>query len=172
MLLDLILLCPLILYSLFGLRDGLVKKLVGIAAIVLALFLAQGYMHDAGEFMVENIGTAKSDAASMGFFGIFLGVTLMVSLIYRIVSSNYKIGGIADRILGAVLGFVQGALIASSLLLFLALQGSPSRETIRDSRLYKPLVNLAPQILDLGSEIGPETAKHIESLTSPGPAKK
>ena len=172
MLLDLVLLCLLIFYSLFGLRDGIVKKLVGIAAIVLALFLAQGYMHDAGKFLVENMGTAQGNAAPMGFFGIFLVVTLLASLIYRIASSNYKIGGIADRIIGAILGFVQGALIASSLLLFMALQGSPSRDTLRDSRLYKPLVNLAPQILDLGSEIGPEAAKHIESLTSTGPAKK
>ena len=171
MLLDLILLCPLILYSLFGLRDGIVKKLVGIGAIIAALFLAQGYMRDAGDFMSHNMGVAVSNAPSMGFLGIFLGMTLLTSLIYRIASGNYKIGGIADRILGSVLGFVQGALLASSLLLFMALQGSPSRELARDSRLYKPLVNLAPQILDLGAELGPEAVKHIDSLTKPESTK-
>ncbi len=172
MLLDLFLICPIILYSLFGLRDGLVKKLVGIAAIVLGLFLGQAYMHDAGEFMVQNMGMAQSSAPSMGFLGIFLGITLITSIVYRLASGNYKIGGIADRILGSVLGCVQGALIASSLLFYMAMQGSPSRRTAEESRLYKPLVNLAPQILDLGSEVGPETVKHIEDLTRPVPEKK
>jgi uncharacterized membrane protein required for colicin V production len=172
LILDLFLICILILYSLFGLRDGLVKKLVGIAAIVLALFLGQAFMRDAGDFMVQNMGMAPSSAPSMGFFGIFLGVTLVVSVVYRLASGNFKIGGMADRVLGVVLGFIQGALIASSLLLFMALQGSPSRQTARDSRLYKPLVNLAPQILDLGAELGPEAVKHIDSLTRPGPVSK
>ncbi len=171
MLLDLILVCPLILYTLFGLRDGLVKKLVGIAAVVAGLFLGQGFMRDAGNFMVEYLSAAKSNAPAVGFLLIFLLTTLLTSVVYRIASRNYKIGGIADRILGSILGFIQGALIASSLLLISAMVGSPSHTTARDSRLYKPLVNLAPQILDLGSEMGPETVKHIESLTSPNPEK-
>jgi uncharacterized membrane protein required for colicin V production len=153
-------------------RDGLVKKLVGIAAIVLALYLGQAFMRDVGNFMVQNLGTAPSNAPSMGFLGIFLAVTLVTSIVYRVVSGNFKIGGIADRILGAVLGLVQGALIASCLLFFMALQGSPSRQTARDSRLYKPLANIAPQILDLGAELGPEAAKHIDSLTRPGAENK
>ncbi len=168
MILDLFLLSPLILYTLLGVRDGLVRKLVGIGAIILALFLAQAYMHDIGEFMSENMGISPSDAPSTGFVFIFFFVTLFVSIIYRVTSGNYKIGGVADKILGGVLGFVQGALLASSLLLMLAFQGIPSRTTLRDSRLYKPLVNIAPQILDLGGEIGPSAVKNIESLTKPG----
>ncbi len=171
MVLDLFLVFPLILFSLFGLRDGLVKKLVSIGAIVLALFLGQAFMRDVGNFMIENMGTAKSDAPSNGFMAIFLGVTLVTSLLYRVLSGNFKIGGIADRILGVVLGFIQGALIASCLLFFMAMQGSPSHQTVRDSRFYKPLANLAPQILDLGAELGPEAAKHIDSLTRPEPEK-
>ena len=120
MVLDLFLICPLILYSLFGLRDGLVKKLVSIGAIVLALFLGQAFMRDAGEFMVQNMGTAKSDAPSMGFMAIFLFVTIVASVLYRLLSGNFKIGGIADRVLGVLLGFIQGALLASSLLFFMA----------------------------------------------------
>lgn len=167
MILDLFLIVPLILFTLLGLRDGIVKKLVGIASIILGLFLGQGYMHDVGQFLVENMGTTPSSAPAMGFFWIFLFTTLVTSIVYRITSNNFKIGGIADRVLGAVLGFVQGALIASSLLLIMAFQGIPSRTTARDSRMYKPLVNIAPQILDFGSEAGSETIKHIDSLTRP-----
>jgi uncharacterized membrane protein required for colicin V production len=166
--LDLLLIAPLILYTLLGLRDGLVRKLVSIGAIVVALFLAQAFMHDAGEWMVDNIGTSPSNAPTLGFLSIFCCITLFVSTIYRLTSGNYKIGGVPDKVLGAILGFVQGALLASSLLLILAFQGFPSRATIRDSRLYKPIVNIAPQILDLGAEIGPGAMKNIENLTKPG----
>ncbi len=167
MLLDLFLFCPLVLYTLFGMRDGLVKKLVSIAAIILSLFLGHAFMRDVGDFMVQNMGVAASSAPSMGFLAVFLMVTLIASLIYRVLSGNFKIGGIADRVLGAILGLVQGALVASCFLFFMALQGSPSRQTVRESRLYKPLANLAPQILDLGAELGPEAAKQIDSLTRP-----
>ena len=168
MLLDLFLVSPLILYSLLGLRDGIIRKLVSIVAIITALFLAQTFMHDVGQFLIENVGTKPESAPSSAFVCIFLVVTLLASVIYRVTSDNYKIGGVADRVLGGVLGFVQGALIASCLLLMLAFHGSPSRETIRESRLYKPLVNLAPQILDLGAEFGPGAVKNLEKLTSPG----
>ena len=168
MLLDLILFSPLILYTVLGVRDGLVRKLVSIGAIVLALFLGQAYMRDVGQWLIANVGTSPSSAPSLGFFYIFVIVTLAVSVIYKVTSDNYKIGGVADKVLGAILGFVQGALIASSLLLILAFQGVPSRDTIRDSRLYKPLVNLAPQIIDLGAEVGPGAVKNLENLTKPG----
>jgi uncharacterized membrane protein required for colicin V production len=167
LLLDLFLLVPLIFYTLFGLRDGIVRKLISIGAIVLALFLGQGFMHDAAEFMVQFVGISPGNAPAYGFLMIFLLVTLFASAVYRFTSDNYKIGGVADKVLGGVLGFVQGALIASSLLLIFAYQGIPSRQTARDSRLYRPLVNIAPQILDLGSEIGPGAVKNLENLTKP-----
>lgn len=168
MLLDLFLFSPLILYTILGVRDGLVRKLVSIGAIVLALFLGQAYMRDVGQWLIANVGTSPSSAPSQGFLYIFVTVTLAVSVVYKVTSDNYKIGGVADKVLGAILGFVQGALIASSLLLILAFQGVPSRDTIRDSRLYKPLVNLAPQIIDLGAEVGPGAVKNLENLTKPG----
>jgi uncharacterized membrane protein required for colicin V production len=164
---DIVLGAPLVLFTLLGLRDGLVRKLVSIAAILVGLILGQLFMHDAGEFLTRTIAIPPREGPSMGFFAIFALITLSTGLLYRIVSGNYKIGGVADKILGAVLGFVQGALLASSLLLILAMQGLPSRSTVQNSGLYKPLVNIAPQLLDLGSSIGPETQRHLENLADP-----
>lgn len=168
MLLDLFLLTPLILFTLMGFRDGIVRKLVGIGAIILGLFMAQGFMHDLTEFLASTAGSTQEGSPELSFAIIFFSIILAVSLIYRLTSGNYKIGGIADRILGAVLGCIQGALLASSILLIMAFEGSPSRRTIEDSRMYKPLVNLAPQILDLGAEVGPGAVKNLQDLTKPG----
>lgn len=167
MIFDVFLGAPLVLYTLLGLRDGLVRKLVSIAAIVVGLFLGQLLMHDASKFLIQTVGIPPREGPSIGFFVVFVLFTLSAGLLYRIVSGNYKIGGVADKLLGAVLGFVQGALLASSLLLILAMQGVPSRSTAQNSGLYKPLVNIAPQILDLGSSIAPETQRHLEDLANP-----
>ena len=167
MIFDIVLGAPLVLFTLLGLRDGLVRKLVSIVAIIVGLFLGQLFMHDASEFLIQTVGIPPREGPSVGFFAIFVLITLSAGLLYRLVSGNYKIGGVADKILGAVLGFVQGTLLASSLLLILAMQGAPSRSTAQNSGLYKPLVNIAPQILDLGSSIGPETQRHLEDLADP-----
>jgi membrane protein required for colicin V production len=158
---------PLALSVLLGLRDGIVRKLVGIFAIIIALFVGQLFMRDAAVFLMEKLSIPRSEGPSAGFFAIFMCVTLGISLIYRLLSGNYKIGGLADKILGAMFGAVQGALFVSSLLLILAMQGIPSRESAKGSRLYKHVVNLAPQILDFGSSILPQTQQHLEELTNP-----
>ncbi len=165
---DLVIVLPLILFMLMGFRDGIVRKLVGIGAIVLGLFMAQGFMHDVTDFMSSTVGSSQEGSPALSFSIIFFTITLATSIIYRLVSGNYKIGGVADRILGAVFGLIQGALLVSSILFMMAFSGSPSRKTVEDSRLYKPLVNLAPQILDLGAELGPGAVKNIEDLTKPG----
>ncbi len=151
-----------------GFRDGIVRKLVGIAAIVLGLFLAQGFMHELTQFLSSTAGSSQEGSPGLSFSIIFFTVTLAASVIYKFVSGNYKIGGIADKVLGAALGLIQGALMASCILLMMAFSGTPSRRTVEDSRLYKPLVNLAPQILDLGAELGPGAVKNIQDLTKPG----
>ncbi len=168
MLLDLFLVSPLILFTVMGFRDGVVRKLVGIGAIILGLFMAQGFMHDLTDLLTSTAGSTQEGSPGLSFAIIFFTIILASSVIYRLASDNYKIGGAADRVLGAVFGLIQGALLASSILLMMAFSGSPSRRTAEDSRLYKPLVNIAPQILDLGAEIGPGAVKNIEELTKPG----
>lgn len=167
MIFDLVLAVPLVLCTLLGLRDGLVRKLVSIAAIVGGLFLGQLFMHSASEYLTQTIGIPPRKGPSVGFFIIFVLVTLCAGVLYRLLSDNYKIGGLADKVLGAVFGFVQGALLASSLLLILAMQGLPSRSTVQKSRLYKPLVNIAPQILDFRSGTGPKTQRNLDQLADP-----
>ena len=171
MLLDLFLLVPLILFTLMGLRDGLVRKLVGIGAVILGLFLAQAFMHDVADFMVSDLGSSPEGAPALAFSLIFFFITLLASIIYKVASDGYKIGGVADKILGATFGFAQGALFASAILFMMAFRGMPSRGTAHDSRLYKPLVNIAPQILDLGAEVGPGAMKNIQDLTRPSGRK-
>ena len=91
----------------------------------------------------------------------------MQGLLYRILAKNYKIGGFADRVGGIVLGFVEGVLFVSSLLLIFATSDFPDRNNKRDSQFYKSVVNVAPQILDMTSVVGPEVINKLKDVTSP-----
>ncbi len=167
MLLDLLLGTPIIIFTLLGLRDGIVRKSVALVCLLAGLVLGQLYMHEAGEFLVQNAGVNPSDAPMLGYLAIVLFILLTQSLVYRLAAGGYKIGGIADRIGGGVLGFVEGVLLMSTLLLIFAMSGIPSRATSRDSRFYRPIVNIAPRILDFSSTMGPETMNKLKELTTP-----
>jgi uncharacterized membrane protein required for colicin V production len=103
-----------------------------------------------------------------GFLLIFLGLFILQSLLYKILTGSYKIGGIADRIGGIVFGFIEGALFVSSLLFIFAMSGFPNREASRDTRFYKTFVNIAPQILDMTSTVGPDVLEKLKEVGTPG----
>jgi len=167
MLLDILLATPIIILTLLGIRDGIVRKAVALVCLLAALILGQLYMHDAGQFLVENAGVGPSDAPMFGYLLIVLLIMFSQALVYRLAAGGYKLGGVIDRIGGGVLGFGEGVLLMSTLLLIVAMIGVPSRATSRDSRFYKPIVNIAPQILDFSSALGPETVNKLKDLTAP-----
>jgi uncharacterized membrane protein required for colicin V production len=165
MLLDILISVPLIIFMLLGVRDGVVRKLVAIAVIILGLFLGQTYMQSVGTFLSSRKIIDAQNAPMYGYLIIFLGLFIVQALLYRLLTKGYKIGGIADRIAGGVIGFLEGMLFISSMLVILSLSGFPDRETKRDTRFYKAVVNIAPQILDLSNTLSPENfmKKQIES---------
>jgi len=162
--LDLLIVTPIIIFTLLGFRDGIVRKIVGVAMTIAALITAKLFMGDAGGVFVEDFGSDPADAPTYGFLFIFFLILLLQSLLYRLLARGYRIGGITDRILGSVIGFAQGILVVSSVLVPLTLQGFPSQRTKHDSRLYKPIVNIAPRILDAAEAAATDK---IEELTKP-----
>jgi uncharacterized membrane protein required for colicin V production len=166
MLLDIFLGIPIIIFTLLGWRDGIIRKLVACIALFAGLILGQIFMHDVGEILVETANISSSNASMYGFLIIFVGIAILQGLLYKILAGSYKIGGLADRLGGVVVGFIEGALFLSTLLLIFAFAGIPSRETAQSSSLYKSIVNIAPQALDFTSTAGPETLDKIKNIGS------
>lgn len=171
MLLDIMIIIPLILFLSLGLRDGVVRKLVAIAVLIASLFLGQLFMQPFGSFLSSRRIVSPSDGPMYAFMFIFFGLFIVQSLLYRLITKNYKIGGVADRIGGVVLGFIEGSIFVSSMLVILSLSGFPDRETSRDTRLYKPFVNIAPQILDITSAFSADQAAKTKEINPPGSVK-
>ncbi|RPI01579.1 MAG: CvpA family protein [Ignavibacteriae bacterium] len=164
MLLDILIFVPILFCILFGLRDGIVRKIVAIIVLIAGLILGQLYMHDTGSYLVKHAGASPENAPLYGFLLILLGLLVIQSLFYRIVTKNYKIGGLADKVGGVVLGFAEGVLLVSSLLFIFAMADFPDRTTKRDSQFYKSVVNIAPQILDLTSSVGPDSFEELKEM--------
>jgi uncharacterized membrane protein required for colicin V production len=156
----------MILFTALGFRDGIVRKAVAIVVIIAGLILGQLFMRDVGNFFAGNGWVESSSATTDGFLIIFLGLVLIQGLLYRLLTGCYKIGGIADRICGSILGFMEGMLFLSCIFYIFTFSGFPDREMSRDTRLYKPVVNIAPQILDLTSSLNAETVRTFNVGTS------
>jgi membrane protein required for colicin V production len=172
MLLDILISVPLLFFIILGARDGIVRKLVASVVLIAGLILGQIFMRDVGEMLVGRAGISHDDAPTYGFLLIFFGLFIVQSLLYKILTGSYKIGGVADRIGGTVVGFIEGALLVSSLLFIFAMSGFPDRQTKRDARFYKPFVNIAPQILDLTSTVGPEVLDKLKDIGTADSADK
>jgi uncharacterized membrane protein required for colicin V production len=171
MILDILIIIPLILYIALGLRDGVVRKLVAIAVLIVGLFLGQILMQPLGQFLAARRIVNPFYAPMYGFLFIFLGLFIVQSFLYRLIAKNYKIGGVADRIGGTVLGFIEGTIFVSSMLVILALSGFPDRETSRDTRFYKAVVNIAPQILDITSIFSTDQSAKTKETNQQGAVK-
>ena len=172
MLLDILIFVPILMCILFGVRDGIVRKLVAIIVLIAGLILGQIYMRDVGNLIVGRGGISHEDAPMDGFLIIFLGLLIIQGFLYRILTKSYKIGGIADRIGGIVLGFIEGVLFVSSLLFIFAMADFPDRTNKHDSEFYKSVVNIAPQILDMTSTVGPDVLNKLKDVGSPGSIDK
>jgi uncharacterized membrane protein required for colicin V production len=172
MLLDILIGIPILVFTLIGVRDGIVRKLIAILVVIGGLFVGQIFQHDASVLLVEKIGVDPSNAPMLGYLTIFFGLVLLQALVYRLVAGKYKIGGVADRVIGCVLGFAEGVLFISALLLILLPTGFPSRDTARDSRFYKSVVNIAPQIMDVESSLDTDSVQQSLGIPTKKDKKK
>ena len=123
--------------TLYGLSRGGVKEIFGVLAIVAGV--AGGvYLHGPVGEALGGSGIARI----VGFLGIFLIAAFVVHKIGSVIRTSMKLmllGGI-DRLIGAVVGFFRGALIACVALGLMALYVDGSNVWMEDSKLALPVL--------------------------------
>ena len=162
--LDLLFAVWLIIAALLGFRDGSVRKLVSLVMTGVALFVGHVFMRDVGEMFIASLDVGPAAGPMLGFLAVFIGIVLVQSIVYKLATDAYKIGGLADRSAGAVLGIFQGILFLSALLYVLAFAGVPSKATREYSKIYRSVVNVAPQLLDLFITVQSASYEDIEQM--------
>jgi len=175
MIIDILIIFPILAFTALGLKDGMVRKGIALGVTLAALVIAHLLMNDMATWYGNEFDLEPASAMFYGYFTVFFGLILLQSVVFRLTAHDYKVGGIADRIVGTFLGLLQGAFIMSAIFMILALQRIPSRTYRVDSRLYGTVVNLAPQFLDFTlttvpvatEEIKAKTGQRLDSLTKP-----
>jgi membrane protein required for colicin V production len=143
----------LILAAFKGLKNGLIKELAGLTALILGIILAVQFSGAMAQFLSGffHSGHMPIIAFIITFALVVIVVHLVAQLLHTLI--NAVALGIFNRILGLVFGVIKAGFIISILLLGLQVFGLESsvvtpKEQQR-SKLYPPVKNAAPMIFDL-----------------------
>lgn len=132
--LDVVLTVILMVTTVWGVVKGLVKQIIGIAAVVVGLVLASlNYREAAGIFhkFLEN----RALGNFLAFILIFVAVLVAGALLgYLITKAMRGPLAVANRLTGAVFGLIKGVLIGG-VIVFALLVFEVSRPTLETSRL-------------------------------------
>ncbi|MBS4029709.1 MAG: CvpA family protein [Ignavibacteriales bacterium] len=160
--LDIILASFLLLGFLLGLKDGLLKKVFTLIAVLLGAYLSYRFFRMGSVFLMNNASFSPQLSVALSFLLIFLIVYIVVKVLYRLFEPDKPKYSIINRILGGIVGIVQAVIVLSFLLLGASFFHFPNEEMKEPSKLYKTLINLAPQIMDKTEDIFPRSTQ--ESL--------
>lgn len=161
---DIVLALVFLLFLISGYKSGFVKKIIGIACLILALILGTKFSADLSQLIFEPIGISGRFGFALSFIVIVLGVTFAQSVVYRLLIKE-MVEGMWNKVLGVVVGILEGGLAISITLIVLSIYlNVPSEETRGASTLYKPLKNFAPMVFDSINTLLPESQDFYEQV--------
>lgn len=143
---DVILALVLAAFIVSGFTKGLVAKILSLAALVTGIVICAQYGKDIAVFLAGLTGLNEVVSGVVGVAAIFIILFILAKIVTR-AFRKISIFRIWDKLGGAVLGFLEGALLLSLLLLFIARLGFQSEgPALGKSYLYQPIKNFAPMV--------------------------
>jgi membrane protein required for colicin V production len=146
--LDIVIIVVALLFGVFGLWQGAIKALFGIAGLIGGIVLA-GHYYQALASMLSPGGATWSDIAA---YAIILVATLVLAgAIGWLVSHLVHITmlGWLDRLVGFVLGAAVGAMLCAAILAIISKYFPGSQTAISQSAIAKFLMEQFPLLLAL-----------------------
>jgi len=146
--LDIVLIVAIGIATFIGLRKGIIKAVLTLAGLVLGIFLAGRYYSPFSEqlTLISSPGWAKVAAFAIIFIGVMVIAAVLARLLERVASVIML--GWANRLVGAILGFVIGAMLCGALLAiwvkYLGISGA-----IAESNIAPILLDRFPKVLAL-----------------------
>jgi uncharacterized membrane protein required for colicin V production len=153
--LDILIALVVTLPTFFGYRKGFLRKLLGIAGIILGFILAVKFYDTAASVLSVFIKGSQVFVDVLGFLLIIAILYGLAVWLARFISGMNSGTTLIDKILGIAIGFIQGVIVASILLYNLSLADMPSKETRETSMLYRAVYKVAPALFDKVIELFP-----------------
>jgi membrane protein required for colicin V production len=157
--LDLIIVLIITIPTFFGFRKGFLRKLLGIAGIILGFILAVRFYDPVSSFIHGFISGDILVIQVISFLfviGIVYGLSVWVAKFIAGMNSGTSL---VDKIAGTLFGFLQGLILVSVLLVNLSYVNLPGSEARNDSLLYSRVYKVAPAIFDKIISYSPSLAR-------------
>lgn len=151
----------------FGYRKGFLRKLLGIAGIIAGFILAIRFYEPVAGILSSVIKENPMFVKVLSFLliiGVLYGASIWLA---RFIANMNSGTTLIDKILGTIVGFLQGLLVASVLLFNLSLADIPSKQTRESSMLYGTVYRIAPAAFDKVLELFPGLKQLYEEYKSP-----
>ena len=140
---DVILTIALIAFAVHGFSKGLISKMLSLAALFGGIIIAAEYSKNIALLVQNVLGTSEGASGVIGVILLFAILFVASSLLEKLFK-KVKIIQIWDRFGGAIFGLLEGGVLMSLLLLFLALFNIPAKSpSLQKSYIYNPLKNFA-----------------------------
>lgn len=135
----------LLVYAVWeGARQGIIRQVMGLAALILGIFLAWRFGHDLGSVF----GLDGTGATIAGFTVILVVVILSVSLLGRLTRGLFKLVGLGifDNILGIAFSGLKMLLIAGVLLMLVEFADPHGKVITRQIRTSSPMYKVVTAV--------------------------
>ncbi len=145
-LLDFLIFIPILYFCYRGARNGLLGEILGIAGIIIGVYLTFHYMDEMAD-VIRPLFEGDPNylpfvAGAIIFFGTLI-ILQIIALLLKQFLELIKLNAL-NRILGFFFGLFKGGIIVSALLLLLAGFNQPSQQSREESVSYEYVIYMAP----------------------------
>jgi len=149
---------------LLGLKDGLIKKVISLAALIAAIFISITFSHDVKKIAMQITSLDALPAMIVSFILIFVVSFLVASLLSRLLKPRDGVISLINKFLGGIVGVFQIWLILSALFIFLNLFSFPDKESRVQSHLYNFTFSLIPNTFKVIEKAFPSTKEFFDLI--------
>jgi uncharacterized membrane protein required for colicin V production len=146
--LDLVILVFVALLTFLGFRKGFLRKVLGIAGLIFGFILAIRFYDLVSNLFLKLTDANESLMRIIAFLFIIAAVYSLAIWIARFMTNINPSLSKIDKMAGAILGFVEGLLITSILLVNLSFINYPDVKIRETSALYTRVYSIAPFLFD------------------------
>jgi membrane protein required for colicin V production len=149
---DIILLILLLLAAIGGFKNGFITELASLAGLILGIWGAFEFSDLTSDVLVKNFNVHWEHLKLFSLIITFIVIAILVHIVAGVVNKMVEAAmlGILNRLAGLVFGIIKSVLVLSVVLVVFDRINSDvtiiHEDKINESRLYKPIRNLAPSI--------------------------
>jgi len=172
-LLDIIVLIPLIWFTVKGFTKGFIIELSSLAALILGIYLAYFFSNITASFLQNTMNFTSKYIQPVSFILTFVIVVVLIFILAKLLEALIKTAslGVFNKLLGAVFGFLKIAIICGFCLFQLSSLDADNKvislQTKEKSYTYKPLIKLTLFVIPLMKKAKEKVSDALQNKEKP-----